>query len=67
MTILWYFWGLVPWSDFPSVKCLLRMFAKGYPGNLVASVTYRLAGSPVSSLAIHITATTDRPTVVNIR
>ena len=21
MTILWYFWGLVPWSDFPSVQC----------------------------------------------
>ena len=20
MAILWYFWGLVPWSDFPSVQ-----------------------------------------------
>jgi len=56
---------------------------EGYPGNLVASVTYRLAGNSslqppegtphrgegrggVSSLAITITAATDRPTVVNI-
>ena len=23
MTILWYFWGLVAWSDFPSVQCVL--------------------------------------------
>ena len=37
---------------------------QGYPGNLVSSVTYRLAGK--CELEIEISATTDQATVVNI-
>ena len=37
---------------------------QGYPGNLVCSVTYRLAGR--CELGIEISATSDQATVVNI-
>ena len=37
---------------------------QGYPGNLVCSVTYRLAGK--CELEIEISASTDQATVVNI-
>ena len=38
--------------------------SEGYPGNLVSSVTYRLAGK--CELEIEISASTDEATVVNI-
>lgn len=37
---------------------------EGYPGAVVASTTYRLTGP--GTLAIEMTATTDRPTIVNM-
>jgi aldose 1-epimerase len=37
---------------------------EGYPGNLAATVTYRLNGQ--NELSVHYEATTDRPTVVNL-
>lgn len=37
---------------------------EGYPGNLLARVTYRLTAD--NTLAIDYTATTDKPTVVNL-
>jgi aldose 1-epimerase len=37
---------------------------EGYPGTLEAAVTYRV--TPASELIIEMTATTDRPTIVNL-
>ena len=61
-------WEIVSLSDEPAPTLVLRCVSadgdQGYPGELTVTATYRLSTDGV--LSLDYTATTDRPTVVNI-
>ncbi len=66
-------WSMLPWSgrefiasDGPSVEFSLasKDMDQGFPGTVTAKVTYTLTGD--NALRIDYTATTDKPTVINL-